>query len=860
MNFIQKDTVLNNRYIIRECVGVGGMAVVYRGYDCVNDIDVAIKALKPEFAVDEQNISRFKKEAESAYRLNHPNIVKIFGIGCCSGVHYIAMQFIDGITLTEYMEKCGVFSWRNAFEIVAQILSALSFAHDAGVIHRDIKPQNILVDEYMHVTLTDFGIAQDTITANTINANTSACSVHYLSPEQARGSLVDGRSDIYSLGITLYEMLVGTVPFDGESTVAVALKHLQGKIVPPCEVDANIPRGVSDVVMMATMRDMGKRFQSADEMLAQMRLVSENENLSFWNPPVDRVFATAAENKVIEGAEPIRIPYLEEDAENFDDDVKSYTGSGTAAVVASNVNECELVVDGDTFFDDEAGQELSVSAQTSEGVDDDAVPSVLSADDSNAEADASDADDVLDEAAVMKARRLRLTGKIITYTVASLLAIAVAVGFISFYKDATEKNSFYNTKYSISNYEGHEATAVVAAFEAVGINVELKTVVTDKYPVGYIVSQDKTSDIKLSAGDTIVFQISAEEDSVVIENFIGQGYRSTRQSLENAGLVVAFEEVPGKNVNEGEVLRVVPSAGSIVSKGETVTVYIASGVVCEEVVVPDLVGNGYVTLSQAISKLQELNLNVGYIFPNPGENIAELLVTPTPDVQNTEIPSETNPLLNVQTATPTADVSYTFEPDDSLKDSAETATPDTSGDDISVSTDENGADTSETPLALDTEEPTDDISETSAADITASPTATPAPTAEPTATPLPTIAPFYASQYVVAQFPEAGTVLYEGDTVNLYFYYPSMLRMYESKTTEVLSVPEDMFENNYIRLIKIDFVFADGNTDSKSLSNIPAEDFPLEFEVPFSYGSSVTEVYIYVNDLNSVYEKRIVRK
>ncbi len=804
MNYIPMDTVLNNRYIVKERVGVGGMAVVYRGYDKVNNTDVALKVLKPEFAVEEQNIVRFKKEAESAYRLNHPHIVKIFGIGHCSGIHYIAMQYIDGITLTEYMEKCGVFSWKNAFEIVAQILSALSVAHAAGVIHRDIKPQNILVDENMHVTLTDFGIAQDTITSSTINANTSACSVHYLSPEQARGSMVDGRSDIYSLGITLYEMLVGAVPFDGESTVAVAIKHLQGKITPPCEVDDSIPRGVSDLVMMATMRDMGKRFQSADEMLAQMRIVSQNENVSFWTPPVERVFSE--ESKVIEGAEPIRIPYMdtEDEASSADDfcdeDVKRY-------------NPPEKDTDSNTA-------ENVPSEDLDEGESEDG------GDDSE---EYSDEDFVPDEKDVIRARNMRIAGKIITYTVASIIAIILMISVVYACQKIAPARGDAAKKYRISNYEGHLASEVVSALEAAGIRTNIESVNSDKYPIGYIVWQNKGADEKLSPGETITLRVSSAADTVVLEDYSGKTKRVIENTLRNLGLIVNFEEVPGKGAAEGEVLRIVPGVGSVVPKGSTVTVYISSGVICNEVVVPDLVGDGKVTLSQAITMLQNLNLNVGNVFPNPGENIVDLFATPTPESTENPFSSETPDAEPSGSDSPVASVSPTAKP---------TAKPTSKP----ISKPTGGAST-DIPTAVPTEPSTELPTE--------------APTEEPT--PEPTPVPIFASNYVVSQYPPAGTVLYEGDTVDLFFYASDELINAEETVVQTLELPMEI-QGEFVNLIKFDYKLADGTVVMYSMSNVPTESFPVKFNVPFSYGSNVTEVYVYVNDMTVIYEKRIVTK
>ncbi len=273
--------VLGGRYQLQERIGVGGMSVVYRAKDTETDATVAIKTLKSEYCSDLEFVRRFQNEIKATAGLQHPNIVEIYAQGIDEGMPYIVMEYIEGITLKDYIVALQTVKWREAFKVTAQVLSAVGCAHEHKVIHRDIKPQNIMITDSGQIKLTDFGIAR-VVSSSTKQAKPdSAGSVHYLSPEQARGGFVDERSDLYSIGIMLYEMVTGVVPFDGESHVSIALKHIDGHIVPPHTVDPEIPMGVSDLIMMATNKNPLLRFQSAEEMYDRICKVAKEPEYSF---------------------------------------------------------------------------------------------------------------------------------------------------------------------------------------------------------------------------------------------------------------------------------------------------------------------------------------------------------------------------------------------------------------------------------------------------------------------------------------------------------------------------------------------------------------------------------------------------
>ncbi len=266
------DTILSGRYRLLELVGSGGMANVYKTIDQKTNKVVAVKMLKDEHLEDADFLRRFEREAQAVLSLSHENIVKSYDVGEDDGVPYIVLEYVEGSTVKEILEREGALSPRVAVSVASQVLSALSHAHERGIIHRDVKPQNVIITPSGRAKLADFGIARDVASTTRTFAGTNVIgSVHYLSPEQARGDEVTAESDIYSCGIMLYEMLLGEVPFAGENSVAIALKHLHEEITPPMEADPKIPRALSDIIVKATSKKPSMRYHSAAEMRADLQ-------------------------------------------------------------------------------------------------------------------------------------------------------------------------------------------------------------------------------------------------------------------------------------------------------------------------------------------------------------------------------------------------------------------------------------------------------------------------------------------------------------------------------------------------------------------------------------------------------------
>lgn len=272
---------LDNRYELLELIGVGGMADIYKAMDIIEERIVAVKMLKNEFAASEDFLRRFRNESKAIALLSHPNIVKIYDVGFTDKIQYIVMEYIDGITLTEYIERQGVLKWRDAVHFTLQILRALQHAHDRGIVHRDIKSQNVMLLADGTIKVMDFGIARFNRETDKTMSEKAIGSVHYISPEQARGEMTDEKSDIYSVGVMLYEMLTGVKPFDGDNPVSIALKHMQAVPKRITEINSSIPEGLEEITVKAMQKEPSKRYQTAGEMIKDIEEFKKNPAIVF---------------------------------------------------------------------------------------------------------------------------------------------------------------------------------------------------------------------------------------------------------------------------------------------------------------------------------------------------------------------------------------------------------------------------------------------------------------------------------------------------------------------------------------------------------------------------------------------------
>ncbi len=272
---------LDGRYELLELIGVGGMADIYRARDIEDDRIVAVKILKTEFAGSDEFLRRFRNESKAIALLSHPNIVKIYDVGFTEKVQFIVMEYVDGITLTDYIEQQSVLKWRDSIHFTIQILKALQHAHDRGIVHRDVKSSNVMLLSDGTIKVMDFGIARFNRENNKTMSEKTIGSVHYISPEQARGDITDERSDIYSVGVALYEMVTGKKPFDGDTPVSIALMHMQSTPKKPTELNSTIPEGLEQIILRAMQKEPNQRYQTAGEMIKDLEELKKNPGIIF---------------------------------------------------------------------------------------------------------------------------------------------------------------------------------------------------------------------------------------------------------------------------------------------------------------------------------------------------------------------------------------------------------------------------------------------------------------------------------------------------------------------------------------------------------------------------------------------------
>lgn len=593
---------LSDRYEILSKVGAGGMSDVYKAKDHILSRFVAIKVLKQEFSEDSSFVTKFRAEAQSAAGLEHPNIVNIYDVGSENGLYYIVMEYVEGITLKTYIEKKGQLSFKESASIAIQVARGIEAAHNKNIIHRDIKPQNIIISTDGKVKVTDFGIAKAT-SSNTISSDVMG-SVHYASPEQARNGFVDGRSDIYSLGIVMFEMVTGRVPFDGDTTVAVALQHLQEEIAKPSIYAPDLPISFEKIILKCTQKTPDRRYQTIEELLTDIRrsLAHPDEDFVTIAPLVD-----GGKTKVISPEEL--------------DKIKEGRG------VAEDLNDDDTDADNDDEYADDED-------------DDDYDESLLDDDDDDEDDDDDDDDGKLLNPKMDKA--ITIMG-IVTAVIIVIVIIYLALSVAGVFKFGGKKNSESQQTESQTQTESESESETQTETEGQmidirGMSVEDAQKAVDRLKLDLTVFafETKQSDAKdgtileqdVKAGDTVKrgsqinVVIAGKGDStsemVKVPSVIGKTKSSAKSTLESAGFSVTFEYGDYNDSVAADVVTAQsPSAKNKAAKGSTVTVTLSPGQ--KPITVPNVVGYSQ---SQAESALAGAGLKYTYADSQYSDTVA----------------------------------------------------------------------------------------------------------------------------------------------------------------------------------------------------------------------------------------------
>ena len=555
--------LLDNRYEILEVIGTGGMAVVYKARCHRLNRLVAVKILKDDFLEDEEFRRRFHSESQAVAMLSHPNIVSVYDVSTSDTADYIVMELIDGITLKQYMEKKGVLNWKETLHFAIQIAKALEHAHSRGIVHRDIKPHNVMVLKNGSVKVTDFGIARVMSKTNTLTKEALG-SVHYISPEQAKGGRVDNRSDIYSLGVVMYEMMSGRPPYDGESPVAVAIQHINGGAVMPSTLNPNIPGGLEQIIMKAMGHEPAARFPSATALLADLDEFRKNPAMLFdYNtPPIDAVTDIPKPPLVLE-PKPVSAAQKAEQRHNAPQHRSQNRTSGANAAPQRRRPETARKP-------------------------------------ANRRADAE----------AERKRSNAATIAIIACSVVMLIAIAIflVVLFgsgvnVELVKVPNLMGEYYD---SLPEYENF----------TIKLN---ETVYNDNYAAGMVIDQRPAADEKVAPGTEIFLTVSlgpAKVD-VPMPNLVGWEKGQAISALGNLDMGLKIVEVPEFNdtVKEGYIIRTEPVEGTNLEVDQNITIVVSSGKEEKIVEMDDLVGEDAEAAQILLNNLEmELQIVVEEIF------------------------------------------------------------------------------------------------------------------------------------------------------------------------------------------------------------------------------------------------------
>lgn len=562
---------LDGRYEIHELLGVGGMAYVYKAYDNIEKRWVAIKILKEELAGNSDFLRRFRNESKAIAVLSHPNIVKVYDVSFGDRIQYIVMEYIDGITLKQYIEQQGEIKWREALYFTVQILRALQHAHEKGIIHRDIKPQNIMLLEDGTIKVTDFGIARFSQAETQTMTDKAIGSVHYIAPEQARGGYINDKADIYSVGVMLYEMLTGQLPFVADNAVSVAIMQMQAEPTPPSRINPSIPKGLEEITMHAMEKNPAQRFPSAADMLEDVERFRRNPEIVFhYGEQVDRAYAgTSADiyGNVQQNAAPQKYNDNYEYEEEY---VRSKNGARASNIIkgiVAAVIVVALVVGG--VFGWRYLQNLTTS--TNKTSDEIVLPKfvgMIYASDIEGNSEYADLTFEITYGNVPS----KQPGEVLRQTPAAGMTVKKG-------KTVSLTVNGEAEQVVVEDVKGYKQQDAYDALKALNLSPKIQAVADDDTAVGYVVKTDPAAGSTVSTGTTVTIYVSSgpSTESAVIPNIVGYQYSAAKEELEAAGFVVTTEYDDESDKDENTVLSVSPNEGEKAKKGSVVTVTVSSG-------------------------------------------------------------------------------------------------------------------------------------------------------------------------------------------------------------------------------------------------------------------------------------------
>ncbi len=538
--------MIGDRYEILEKIGTGGMSDVYKAKCHKLNRFVAVKVLKQEFSENANFVSKFRIEAQAAAGLMHPNIVNVYDVGEENGIYYIVMELVEGITLKKYIEKKARLSYKESVSIAIQVSMGIEAAHNNHIIHRDIKPQNIIISKDGKVKVTDFGIAK-AATSNTITSNVMG-SVHYTSPEQARGGYSDEKSDIYSLGITLFEMLTGRVPFNGETTVAIAIKHIQEEMPSPKEFLPEIPMAVESIVLKCCQKSPDRRYQNMQELVTDLKqsLINPDEDFVVVNDP-----DMGGGTRMITDTDMAQIKRYSAYQDNREYEEHEETIRLRSDVGGYENGEEEDEEDYDYDYNPRAERITTILAVVF-GI-------------------------VLCAIIIVFAVRIFGTGKEGNEDSRSSLLL----------DESTEETVSY---VPMADVKGVNVEDAKRTLESLGLKTVTEYVESDTIDEGVVIDTDISAGSQVEVGSTVTLTVSAGIDGVIVPEVSGRTFEDAENSLINHGFSVNKSESYSDTVEEGKVISQMPLSGNKVPKGSVVTVTVSKGKEEVKVRVPNLMG------------------------------------------------------------------------------------------------------------------------------------------------------------------------------------------------------------------------------------------------------------------------------